>query len=681
VLLLVGLYVVACGLYALLSLRVPRPVLFPDEFRYAHLARSLADGQGFDWRGEHIRQSAALYVYFITPAWALLHSTVDAWHASKVLGTLALCATVFPVWLLGRELIGPRLALVPAALSVAGTWMIVSAELVTETLAFPLTAAALCLTVMALRRPDRRLAVLAVLFLGLAIWARIQVAVLIPALFAAFVIDTLRIPEQRSARLRARQVPLIAVAVVSVLVTVIAFAAPSLTGDYAGFIHIRPSLGPMLRKSAVQLLQLVAAGGFVPLALAVAATASPRAWRDDRAGPLLAVFWPAAMALAVESGWFLTTYPTVAAIERYVVYVLPLALLVTFVIAVTPGLLSRWALGVGAAAMLVLLARPAVGEMGEERANWATSFRVHQVLGLSIGPALALVGLLLVAAVAVVFVRVAAPGRRALVLGGVLLAVFVVQDQAAWHQTTRTASTFRATLPADLEWVDHHSSGPVALLGITANAPQFDDLDFFNRSITQSYRPASGLPGRAVQGTSCALRIDQAGNLVLDRGCGPPAHRFLVNDPSARITFYGETASATDPKIGRVVEVKAGATPRVQSLVVLPCPRPSPIYFKDKPDIVPAGAPMECRSSVAGNVWVDAPAQVEVRYRGGSQPQTVIVGTRRWALPAGRETRIRFDVPRGYSQFLLQHDWTSSGGTPQVLSTDLLRGGRRTPLI
>ena len=110
-----ALYVAAAGLYTVLALHSPLPVLFPDEFRYSHLARSLAGGHGFDWRGEHVGQSAALYVYFITPAWALFQSSVDAYHASKVLGTLVLCAQVVPVWLLARELVGPRLALIGRA--------------------------------------------------------------------------------------------------------------------------------------------------------------------------------------------------------------------------------------------------------------------------------------------------------------------------------------------------------------------------------------------------------------------------------------------------------------------------------------------------------------------------------------------------------------------------------------
>src|SRR5690242_21095620 len=82
-----GFLLLAMAAYVLLALHGARPMLFPDEYRYAHLARSLADGDGFTWRGAAVKQPSALYVYFITPAWAAFHATVDAWHASKIMGT------------------------------------------------------------------------------------------------------------------------------------------------------------------------------------------------------------------------------------------------------------------------------------------------------------------------------------------------------------------------------------------------------------------------------------------------------------------------------------------------------------------------------------------------------------------------------------------------------------------
>jgi hypothetical protein len=675
----VGLYLVAAALYLVLALRSPLPVLFPDEFRYSHLARGLADGTGTDWRGEHIGQTAALYVYFITPAWGLFSSSVDAYHASKVLGTLVLCAQMFPVWLLARELVGPRLALVPAALSVAGTWMLTSAETVTEVLAFPLTTAALCVAVMALRRPGSRLGWVAFLLLALATWARIQMAVLLPALLMAFLLDALRDPTRRAERLRAHRAYLVVASVGFAGLVVIALAAPGLTGDYGGFFYLRPSLDRIVSKSGLQLLELVAVGGFAPVLLAAGAACSRRAWRDDRTGPLLAVFWPAALATVLQSGFFLAGYPpALSAIDRYVTYAVPLALILMTVLIAQPKLLSRTALIVAAALSLTLLARPAIQMIGEERASWGINYRLDHVLGLGIGIGLTLVALALLWAVGFLRARETAPARAVLIVSAAVLAVFAVQSQAAWWQMTKTGTSFRSIMPADLEWVDHHASGPVALLGITQNAPQFDSIDFFNRKITQAYAPAAGLLGRKVQGISCTMRFAVSGELVLGRGCGPRPSRFLINDPSARVTFQDEVRSASDPNVGRLVELKPSSIPHARSLIVLPCPRRTPGYATNSPDIVSVDSPIACARAMTGALWLDAPAQVEVRYRGGRRDQQVQAGGKSWKIPARVDTTIRFDAPKGYSQFAAEADWVSSVGTPKVLSVALSSGGERT---
>jgi hypothetical protein len=677
-----GLYLLAAALYTALALRSPLPVLFPDEFRYSHLARSLAGLPSFDWRGERSHQTAALYSYVITPAYALFSSTVDAYRANKTLGTLLLCTQIVPVWLLGREVLrSSRLALLPAVLSVAGTWMLSGAETATEVLAFPLTTAALCAAVAALRRPGTRLGWLALGLLLLATWARIQVAVLIPALLLAFLLDALRDPAQRRARLRAHR-PYLAVAGAGVAVLVlVALAAPSVTGDYAGFFDMRPGLGRILSKTGLQTLELVAVGGFAPILLAVAAALSPAAWRDDAAGPLLAVFWPAALATVAQSGFFLAGYtPAVSAIGRYVTYAVPIALVLATLLVTRPGLLSRASLAIAGGLSLTLLARPAVQMIGEERATWGTSYRVHEALGLGTGGALTVVALVLLAIVAALRARSVGPARAALVLAVAVGAVLAVQSQAAWWQMTNTGTSFRTTLPEDLEWVDHHSSGPVALLGVTQNAPQFDALDFFNRSITQAYGPPAGLVGRRVDGRLCSFRFAISGALQVQPGCGPVPHRLFINDPSARVTFHREVASASHPKIGRIAEVAPSTVPRAQSLVILPCPRRTPDYHGDRPDITPPTVPIECRGALTGALWLDAPARVRVRYRGGRSPQAVTVGARRWTLPPRVDTTIEFPAAQGYSQFTAQQDWTTSAGTPQVRSVALARGTTTTPL-
>jgi hypothetical protein len=678
-----ALFAAAAALYAVLALRSPLPVLFPDELRYAHLARSLADGQGFTWRGDHVGQSAALYVYVLAPLWGLLHGTVDAYRASKVLGTLALCAQVFPVWLAGRALLGRGGALLAAALSVAGTWMLLSAGIVTEVLALPLATTALCFAVLALCRPGSRWWIGALAFVLLATWARIQLAVLVPALLGALVLDVLRVvPAERAARLRAHRAALLTTGVLSAVLVIVALAAPSVTGDYAGFFGLRPPLTRLLGKSALQLAELAAVTGVVPMLLAVGAATSSAAWRDARSGPLLAVLWPAALVCVAQSGFFLAGFtPATSGIQRYVAFAVAPALLLALVLVTDRRLLSPRVLAVAGLAGVLLLARPAITMMGEERAAWATAYRAHQVLGLGAGAALALVGLVLIAATALIAHRAATPGRAAAGFAAVLLAVLAVQDQAAWNQMTTTAASFRTQLPADLQWVDHRAGGPVALLSLTQTAPQYEDLEFFNRSIAAIYVPAAGLPGRPLQGRRCTYRFATSGALQVGPGCGPVPRRFLLTDPAAAITFRDEVRSVADPRIGRIAELAPGTTARARAVVVLACPRASPVYSSTSPDIVPAGAPRACNTTVSGSVWLDGVSDVVVRYRGGRDPHAVTVAGRRFPIAPGSTTTVRFGAPAGYSQFVLQQDWSSTDGAPSLVGASIVRGARSEPII
>jgi hypothetical protein len=676
-----AIFALAFAVYLVLALRTRLPVLFPDEFRYAHLARSLADGEGMVWRGQPVDQSARLYPYVLAPLWGLLSSTVDAWRASKALGTIALCAQVVPVWWLARELVGPRVALVPAVLAVAGTWMLTSAQTITEALALPLTTASLCTLVVGLRRPGSRLPWAALGLLALAIAVRLQLAALVPAVLAALLLDVARDPARRAERLHAHRRLLAAFGLGAALLVVVAVAAPGLTGEYRNYFAFRPPLDRIAGRTGLQLLEMTAIAGLVPVLLMAAAAVSPRAWRDDATGPLLAVFWPATLACAVETGFFLAGYtPATWAVGRYVYYAVPLALVGATVLVCRPRLLSRAALPVAAALALTLAARPPIGMMGEERASWGLAYRLHELTGVGTGVGLAVTALALVALAWLLVARGTAPARAALALGAATAVVLVVQSQAAWWQMLTTADSFRSTMPADLEWVDHHASGPVALLAVTQNAPQFDDVDYFNRRVTQAFVPEQGIAGRQIQGRVCSYRFGPDGTLAIQAGCGPVPHRFLVNDPSARIRFRDEVATATDPHFGRVVEVDPRRTPRARSLVILPCPRRTPGYSSTSPAIVPDDVPITCSRDLTAALWLDAPAEVRIRYRGGPTAQTVTAGGQAWTIAPGRTTTVRLTAPRGSSQLTARQSWTSSAGTPRVLSVSLVAGGRETPL-
>ena len=78
----VALYLASVLVYALLGHQQALPIVSPDEFTYGHVARSLADGDGFAWRGAGVSLHSALYIFVITPAWLIDKSRADAPNTS-----------------------------------------------------------------------------------------------------------------------------------------------------------------------------------------------------------------------------------------------------------------------------------------------------------------------------------------------------------------------------------------------------------------------------------------------------------------------------------------------------------------------------------------------------------------------------------------------------------------------
>jgi hypothetical protein len=657
--LLLAVYVVASAVGIVLALRSPLPSMYPDEYLYAHLARGLADGTGSDWHGSDFGLTAALYVYLIAPMWAIFDSSVDAYAATKVLGTLVLCLQVVPVWLLGRELLGDsRLAVVPAALSVAGTWMLAGSTTATEALAFPLTTAALCCTVLALRRPvPGRMGVLALAFALLATWARIQLVVLVPVVLAALALDLLRLPAaRRAAAARARRPFLIAAGAIVAAGLLLVVADRSAFGAYDYVWDLRPGVGGILKWTGLQLLELVALGAFVPVLLAAGAAASPRAWRDDDAGPLLLVFWLGALATALQSGFYIASLPVIGSgIDRYVAYALPLAFVLLVLLARDPRLLGRAGWAVAGALALTLLALPGKVLPAIERGIWTTTHRVDQLTGIDHGAAATLAALVLLA---LAFAAVRRGGARGPVLAAaVVLVALAVQSEAAWKQHIDLTRGFRAALGPDLAWVDHHSTGPVAFLGITQNPPQFAIVDYFNRNVTRAYAPGSGLPGRAMLGGVCAWAIGaQDGTLDFQDGCAPDGRTFLVDDPTTQVALAGASSATHSAQLGHLIELPRGTKPRVTALITVPCPR-----YR-----VPGSAAAPCAPQLSGQLWLDAPGTLELTFRGGTAPHAVAVAGKAYDLPAGRATTVSLAVPKGRSTFAVSIDWTDPKGAPDL---------------
>jgi hypothetical protein len=616
--------------------------------------------------------------------WWLFDSAVHARDASKILGTLALCSQVLPVWLLARRVLDERLALIPAALSVAGTWMLMSALTITEVLALPLSTAALCATAIALQRPGSRAGHLAILFALLAIWARVQLVILIPVLLVAFTLDVLRVSARRRDRLRAHRPFLIVTGALTAGLAIASQVAASAAGDYASVLHTSaPPAGLILRKTGLELLELAAISGFLPVLLAAAVALSPRMWRDDRIGPLLIVFWLAALATALQSGAYLASNRDIpAGIERYVAYAVPIALVLAIVLLHERQLLPRWSFPLAALLALPLLAMPPHEMVVIEAAVWSTAHRVHMLTGLGRPEALAVAGVIAVVAAWVATRR--RPGVGAVLAAAtVILTVLAVQDQAAWRQMTSSWTASRALLPQDLAWVDHRGAGPVAVLVGHHNSTAVANVAYYNRTITQAFAPEGALlVGPPLQGTICGYRITAGGVLAFSELCGPVPQRLLLQDRMLRMRFYDETASVRELAIGRLVGLQRGHPPRLQSQLTLPCETPALPKFNvvDGARTLPASRPRPCEPAVQMSFWLDHPGKVTLVFEGTARDHRATVGTTTYTLRAHRLTRVAGDVPSGDSQFTLKLDWNISTG-PRLIKAQLHTGGITRSLI
>ena len=666
---IVLLVAIAMALYALLGLGRPVPSVFPDEFLYGHLARSLADGDGFTWRGADQPLRAALYVYAIAPAW-LVASGTGAFHLARLESAILCCLLVVPVWRLARTLLSPRLALAACTLCLSGTWMVVSAGILTENLALPLATASLTATVFALREPGSRASWWAIAFALLATWARFQLVVLIPIVIGAHLVDVARAGGAWRSRLR-EHVRLLAFGAALLVVALIALIAADdkVAGLYADVLHFSPSPGSVLKKTGLQLIQLVVMSGFLPVLLAAALALQPRAWRDESVGPLLVVFWVSALVLALEGGFFLAGLNLVPwGIERYIAYAVPLAILLAVVAFTRPDLVRARTLAIAAAASLTLLLAPRVQDVSEERAVGATIRRVHDIAsGASAGISLFVVALL-VCGLAALALRRSANAGVAVAAG--LFVVLAAQSATAWQQANHLAGTWRTNFPSDLAWVDSHSREPVAVLELAKNALGFEQYDFFNKRITRYYASQIPPPGRALAGKVCKWQVVKGGFAEFDKACGPAPHRFFINDPLGHVTFDGESDVVTDPHAGRLVTVSG--RPRLRSVVYMPCDRKAISFVPPWGDLLRADAPRQCAAGLTAYVWTHAADELVVRVKGGSEPHLAQLGSRQFEVPPGKVTTLSATIPKGGASVQFSFDWDSRGpGVPEVIGVAL----------
>lgn len=691
--LLALLYVVATAVYSLLARQSPVPLLFPDEGIYGELAQSLAAGDGLKIRDIPVDLRSTLYVYLISPAWRI-SSGSDALELAQSIGAALLCLTIVPVWLLARRYVGPWQAFAPAVLVVSGSWMLTSAGLLTENAGLPLTAAALAATVVALSKPGSRWALAAIGFALLAAFARAQLAVVIPVIAVAVAADCARHGTAWRERLTGHKRLALLSGGLTVIGLILVVASPSGTLGIYERLQGGAQPGPMGKALKDQLTGLLAMAAVLPLVIVAAGSASREAWRDERLGPLLAVTWAAVGLFLGQSAWALTTFLDDGLvpwhIQRYIEYALPLLLVTMTVLIAWRRIAVRELAIAGAVATLILLATPGVRDVQEERGLFGIQERVNSILGTSAGVSLALVAALLAGIALLAVSRLRDRPHAALgVISGSLLVVFLVQAQILWPWQEKVTSSFRAGLPPNMSWIDDEVGKDVARLILYDNPTRATTTEFFNRDITRTYTPPSQYFGRRVNGLQCPWTPNNAGVIDWGPACGPVPARILLDNDYSRIEFHDQKVLASRPEIGRVVELQAKPPlrPRLRSVLRIPC---GPALTGSKPgghgEIT--AAQKDCFNVMSGAFWLDDPAKLVLRFRGGARPYRVAVAFNGGepaieTIKPQTTTTLTYPVAAGTSGFQGQLEWQKSGPAfPELTGAELVeRAGSSSDLL
>lgn len=688
--LLFALYGLAVLVYIVLGSRQPLPQVSPDEYQYSALARSFADGHGLMYNGGSIGVRAALYIYAISPAWLVTDSLTHAYAFAKGISAFMICAVAFPTWLLARRYMPPLVALVPVVLVLAGSWMTSAGQMIMENLAFPLAAASLAALVTALTRPGSRWLWIAFGFALLATWARFQLAVLVPIILLALIVDVSLQGHAWRARLRPYRWLLGLTAIMTVVGGIVVFSDPSVLGAYAGLTS-GADIGRGIPLTGRQALAFIAMSAVLPFIFAVAVSLRRRAWDHEQLRPLLIVFWVATVTLVVETGILTTAFEHVDwSIQRYVEYSLPL-LYVLVVAGIWRGLIAtRLVLLVTGLVGVWLLFTPAVQNIQEQRGTFGPLRRADQLFGLNPGVTMALLALIVGGGTLLAVRLVRSHSARATMLAAVVVftgLVFAVQDQAGWAWQIDQSRVWRDGFPADLSWIDHATDRDLARMVVFYNPYRTPQTELFNRRITRTYVPTTPVAGTAVNGFTCTWKAAPTGALTFDPKCGPSPTSFYLNDDFAKLTYYDQHVIAQKHDIGRVVTVN---TPpgkvRLHAVVNPPCLAPIATQDLKTGGIHPPAA--VCGASTQGTLYLDTPATLVLRFRGGPNEQHVQPQTSWGAAPpvatlaANKVTDVTLKVPKGTQQWQVGFDWQGAPpAVPALTSVLLKQNGTSTELL
>ena len=531
-----SIYVLAFAYHWLQSRAHATPVVFGDELLYSKLAQSLAAGDGLAFRGHAIFFPAPLAAVVQAPLW-LVHSTPFAYGLVKALNTALMAAAVFPAYALARRLVRPSYALLAAALTVAGPQMVYGPYLMSEALAYPVFLLALATMVRALDRPSRGMEAAVVAVTLSAVLTRIQFLVVPLAYLVAVPIAARLCGRPVRAALSRHRISLVALAAMIALPVV---SGGAVLGSYAGAGLLHYDLGAVLSWSGFTAALLPFALGWlvVPGALLGLAACGWRARGPGEAG--FAALAACLIALVLLEVGAVAAGEANRALERYAIYLLPLAVIAFFAYAErgAPWRGVYVALALAGACTAWLMPFPA--KVGTSFTFDTPTFSVYGQLAAWLGQADAatiFAGVPLLGAVALALLPLRRGGAP-LALGLVSLVLLLGSGAVAYagdHATTRGALAQRAGDPPD--WLDRSGLGSADYLELPGGSPHYGWLlETWNRSFRRALR-LDGVPKDDYASATASIAPD--GHLLVD---GRPlgSGLLVVNDLATAISLDGE---------------------------------------------------------------------------------------------------------------------------------------------
>jgi hypothetical protein len=633
----VALFCVATLIYSVISRGHLIPDWTIDEILYGEMAKGIAAGHGATWRGHGLGISA-VYSYVISPAWMLFQPTT-AYAVARIIGVALACSTVIPVWLASSELTtGWRVWIAPVG-TLLGTWMIIVTRLLTENLAWPLSAWCLaCLIVCLARGRAKGWLLASIVFALLATATRLQLLILLPVIPAALILDLLRngsftAVSRARASMRGSVASIASVPVLTLLITQLPVG--SLLGRYSGITAKAPSVATVIYWTFQNFLELALMTGIVPVVVLLALAARRSNWSDRRIGALLCVAIPMLLVTVIETGWFSASH-TQLLIDRYLIYTVPFVLMA---VALAAGRVSGLAAATASVFVgLSVITMPIPNGMSlftdgfESLTNLTVGANViHSTSTLTIFAVIVtLVGFLGTTLAAITPDPKAVDGiARAKTYAApascVMIAAILLSSSAwNWHSIEgRNADLASAGYPAQRDWIDRATPDAVSMILLSRGVrDQAYITELFNNRIKNAY-VAPPLPAQSAgDGIACRIKIALGGELIAP-GCARPSNSLFLLGKDSQMTFTN-SVSVTQHLAHDATLVKTSGSPKLQSFVTVGCPQ-QPL----------------CAPLATIRLWVHGPATLKLKIQTSAKPLNFKAATRTVTVPPHSNRLVR----------------------------------------